>query len=30
MGIYTCMSGEVNTNASSAEKDLAKGPLLFV
>merc|ERR1712156_860097 len=28
--IYTCMSGEVNTNASSAEKDLAKGPLLFV
>merc|ERR1719239_849696 len=27
--IYTCMSGEVNTNASSAEKDLAKSPLIF-
>merc|ERR1711990_464188 len=27
--IHTCMSGEVNTNASSAEKDLATGRLIF-
>merc|ERR1712203_1069362 len=27
--IHTCMSGEVNTNASSAEKDLTSGRLIF-
>jgi len=27
--IHTCMSGEVNTNASSAEKDLQTGRLIF-